>query len=286
MNLDHQFESTPVIYGSSPVKLLGNKQSQPVFRPVGEGMHPHWHDRIEIHLLDAGSYHYYIAGEQYLAKEGDVVIINPCAVHSSETLTEYTKTRVVMFELKDYYGKNDTFKKLLEPFVLRNSAFYCIVSDKAVYDALDQMYDINANRLPGFELALVSQVYRLLSLLLAQYINKDYNAPDYSGRFKDVIDYISSHFTENISSRTISEKFGYDEAYFSRRFKAVTGLRPMEYIKILRLEKARTLLSDPGKNISGVALSCGFSDSNYFLRCFKKHYHYTVSDYRQKIRLQ
>ena len=63
--------------------------------------------------------------------------------------------------------------------------------------------------------------------------------------------------------------FGYDESYFCRLFKSVVGVRPMEYIRVLRLEKARRLLINEKKGISKVALECGFNDSNYFSNIFK-----------------
>jgi transcriptional regulator GlxA family with amidase domain len=38
----------------------------------------------------------------------------------------------------------------------------------------------------------------------------------------------------------------------------------------LRLKRARTLLQDPALNIADAAHACGFSDPNYFTRCFRK----------------
>ena len=76
--------------------------------------------------------------------------------------------------------------------------------------------------------------------------------------------------------------FGYDESYFCRLFKSVVGVRPMEYIRVLRLEKARRLLTNEKKGISKVALECGFSDVNYFTRCFRRHYGITAGEYRKK----
>ena len=95
-----------------------------------------------------------------------------------------------------------------------------------------------------------------------------------------IAEYIENHFRENISSKELSRRFGYDEAYFCRRFKSVTGLSPMIYIQILRLEYARRAIkNEKGVKISEISSSCGFSDPGYFARCFKKHYGMTPTEY-------
>ena len=53
----------------------------------------------------------------------------------------------------------------------------------------------------------------------------------------------------------------------------------MRYIRILRLERSKPLLRN-GDGVAEVAAACGFADSGYFTRCFKRHYGLTPSDYR------
>ena len=60
---------------------------------------------------------------------------------------------------------------------------------------------------------------------------------------------------------------------FSRLFKKETGLGFSKYLNSLRLQYAEQLLkSAEGKNITRVAESCGFDDSNYFSKKFKEVY--------------
>ena len=100
-----------------------------------------------------------------------------------------------------------------------------------------------------------------------------------NNKFRDVIDYIEDHYREEISSASLSRVFGYDKSYFCRRFKTVTGLTPMSYIQILRLEDARKKIESGGLKISEISSACGFSDAGYFTRRFKKQYGLTPSEY-------
>ena len=68
---------------------------------------------------------------------------------------------------------------------------------------------------------------------------------------------------------------GFSVRHFSRLFVDAYGVPPQKYILLLRLERARELLSSPDMSVTEIALSCGFSDCNYFIRIFKKYYSMT-----------
>ena len=59
----------------------------------------------------------------------------------------------------------------------------------------------------------------------------------------------------------------------------------MNYINILRLEKAKKLMRDREIKISSVSAQVGFSDINYFTRRFKKYFGITPSEYISKNRV-
>ncbi len=79
----------------------------------------------------------------------------------------------------------------------------------------------------------------------------------------------------------ISERLGICEEYFCRIFKSYMGYRPLEYINILKLQRAKILLSDMSLSISEVAASAGFNDHSYFGKLFKNTFGMTPSDYRR-----
>ena len=88
-------------------------------------------------------------------------------------------------------------------------------------------------------------------------------------RFKEIIAFIDENYQNDLSCRSLSRKFGYDEAYFSRKFKDITGLSPTVYIRILRLEYAQKLLKK-GISVAEAARQSGFSDAGYFSPLFQK----------------
>ena len=56
------------------------------------------------------------------------------------------------------------------------------------------------------------------------------------------INYIKSHYNQQISSCDLAFKSGYSTNYFIKIFKSSVGTTPLKYIKRLRLEEAKKLL--------------------------------------------
>lgn len=65
-----------------------------------------------------------------------------------------------------------------------------------------------------------------------------------------------------------------------RKLEALTNCSPNKFIKLVRLQKAKTLLADPTLPIGTIALECGYIDPGYFTRVFKQEYGLTPQEWR------
>lgn len=84
-------------------------------------------------------------------------------------------------------------------------------------------------------------------------------------------EYILAHFTENISVSSICQHFQIGKTHLYEIAKQCYGMGIAEYIRGLRLEKAKTLLTEqPELHIDEIASRCGFNDYNYFITMFKR----------------
>jgi signal transduction histidine kinase/DNA-binding response OmpR family regulator len=66
-----------------------------------------------------------------------------------------------------------------------------------------------------------------------------------------------------------------------RKLKALTGLTPSQFIRGVRLQKARQLILETDLNISEIAYDVGFNDPNYFTRMFRETYGEQPSNLRE-----
>lgn len=96
-----------------------------------------------------------------------------------------------------------------------------------------------------------------------------------------VIAYMNSHFDEKITVEGLAVLANLSASHFAKIFKTITGETPIDFLKTLRLKKARNMLVNSVDNITEIALKCGFNTSSYFSSCFTEKYQMTPSAYRQ-----
>lgn len=65
-----------------------------------------------------------------------------------------------------------------------------------------------------------------------------------------------------------------------RKLDALTGYSPNKFIRMIRLNKATSLLKDPSYTIATIAMECGYNDPGYFARVFKQEYGVTPQEWR------
>ena len=97
---------------------------------------------------------------------------------------------------------------------------------------------------------------------------------------EDIRNYIGQNYREDISMQSAAQFMGYSEAYFCKLFKQCFHVNFSAYLNEYRIDKAKVMMADPRINIKDISTACGYSDSNYFARVFKRITGQTPSDYR------
>lgn len=97
---------------------------------------------------------------------------------------------------------------------------------------------------------------------------------------EDIRTYIGKNYQNDISMQSAAQFMGYSEAYFCKLFKQCFRVNFSAYLNEYRIDKAKVMMADPRINIKDIGIACGYSDSNYFARVFKRITGQTPSDYR------
>lgn len=95
--------------------------------------------------------------------------------------------------------------------------------------------------------------------------------------------YISENYAKDISIQELAREMNYSEAYFCKLFKQCFKVNFTSYLAQYRVNIAGKMLKDPLVNIKDVGKACGYTDSNYFSRVFKRATGYTPTEYRLQI---
>ncbi|MDR7000736.1 AraC family transcriptional regulator of adaptative response / methylphosphotriester-DNA alkyltransferase methyltransferase [Neobacillus niacini] len=96
-----------------------------------------------------------------------------------------------------------------------------------------------------------------------------------------IIQYIEQNYIEKLTLETLAEACHGSPYHLHRTFKRITGVTPVEYIQLTRINKAKELLIKTNITIVDIALSVGMSNTPYFITLFKKKSGFTPAQYRQ-----
>jgi AraC family transcriptional regulator len=101
-------------------------------------------------------------------------------------------------------------------------------------------------------------------------------------QLNQVIDYVETHLSQNISLSYLAQIAQMSKYHFSRSFKQSTGIAPHQYVLRRRVERAKQLLQKSRTSILEVALECGFAHPGHLSRHFKRMVGMTPKKFRQK----
>ncbi len=279
MKADQFKEVVPIHYGVSGVKLLSEQHGHANQLCFGV----HWHERLEILRILQGSLFIRVGDETVHATAGDIILVNSGQLHAGFGSDTDVIFHTLMFDLSAFQNDTRAAKQFLEPLIKRDTIFQNRLSQPEVCDAVNNLIALlqDATQQP---LCVVGAVYQLLGTLCRLCAVESGLVKQPDKKFGEVLEYINTHYTEHITTGTLSRRFNYNEAYFCRLFKKASGLTLSAYIRILRLEYAQELLKKADFEICSVAEQCGFSDTAYFCRCFRGQFSLTPSEYRQRLR--
>ncbi len=92
--------------------------------------------------------------------------------------------------------------------------------------------------------------------------------------------FIDNHFSHKMVLDELAEIAGYSVPQFSRLFSDFTGITPMRYVNIIRIQNSAIMLSQTERSITEIAFACGFDTLEVFERSFKKYFGISASAYR------
>lgn len=250
----------------------------------------HWHEKIELLFFLTGEAVIRCHSEDFLAKAGDLVVINSNELHQGFCSGIRAEYYCIIFDaaLLQSRRADACEEKYIGPIAQNRILFSNLVkSDPVVKSHIERLVREYSSRQLGYEIAVKAAIYELLLYLLRHHAKKMISSSEYEAqarnlnRFKGILEYIEEHYNERISIDGLSEMAGISRYYFCRLFKSITGNTLTAYLNGLRVNKAEEMLKSGAANVTEAALACGFDDLNYFSRIYKKYKSIAPSSVRE-----
>ena len=242
---------------------------------------PHVHDFVEIVAILSGTGTQWINGAFFPVLRGDVFLLRGDTAHC---FTEHKGLRLcnILYVPEavplpyDLCCKMSGYQMffLAEPLLrnARNNRCGLHLSPEVMQtleSMICQMQELSNIRDEGFE---VRKLVLLLEIILMLSENGEDKLADADGAFSKIVSVIGRMEKEPINNwtlTTLAKLACTSPRNFLRLFNKVTGTSPMNYLCRLRLIRAAEFLRH-GYSVSHAAEYCGFKDTNYFGKKFKK----------------
>lgn len=233
----------------------------------------HFHDTYSIGIIKEGIESLTINNQNFIVPSKSVVIINQFEAHSNH---QYDNDR---WAYQSIYMSIDTlhyFNRINSLTTKFNYNFQNLINDNILYNMLSDFH-LNQHENKEYLINII------ISYLLKNFIQQEGGKKNKYDQYRDLIEEVKYFFSvkyfEKINIETLATKRKLNRYQFIRAFKAHTGLTPIAYITLLRLNQSKMLLI---KNIPlvEIALDCGFYDQSHFTNYFKKYFGISPVDYK------
>lgn len=265
---------------------------------VPAGTHPalQLHDHgngIELVLVCGGTAKHIQPPFSSPLSRGDILLIPSGVIHAYDDCDDleirnliYEPDRLVLPRLDSYslpffqllfsprkkHGETNTVAPVMH---LEEDNFSEILN---VFDRLDSE---RSGIQPGKQFYTLSILMELL-LKLSRF--SELKTITYQPRFliAGALEYMRKHYARPITIDQISKAAGMSRRNLFRYFQTLLGCTPHDYLAKIRLQHAAELLLQTNLTLSEIAFRCGFCDSNYFTKQFRKEYSTTPFHFRKE----
>lgn len=114
--------------------------------------------------------------------------------------------------------------------------------------------------------------YRVLTGPLGANLRARAAPHSHFGQISRVLNRIHADYARAFDMETLAREAGMSVSTFHAHFKNVTASSPLQYLKTIRLHKARMLMVHDGLSAAGAALQVGYESASQFSREFKRHF--------------
>jgi AraC family L-rhamnose operon regulatory protein RhaS len=254
----------------------------------------HDHDCIELAIVTGGRSLLITDNYRYEVSVGDVFVSPPGNFHALQDVEDITVYDILFdlpalnIDLKDLTllpGFQALFT--LEPAMRAtrghgNKLRLRTVQLVTCVTLIEHMMREFRDQAKGCRFILVSLLQQLIGHLSRCYTDIESTGANEVSRLASVLSFMEERYADDLSVSALATAGGISERTLRREFRRVLGVSPIEHLTILRIRKSENLLLNSQFNITETALRCGFADSNYFSRAFRKVNGISPRDFRRK----
>ncbi len=246
---------------------VGKLQVKNAAWPMPMESHP---DAVEFLLLRSGCKQIQVEDRLYEMQGGDLLVVFPGERHGAEDFVQNrtslayllmaVPTEVPRFCMLEEEERSALWEqlKLLKGRMLKVSPSVCRTMDR-LFDHVNTGLSLERARIR-------TELMRFLFQILEEAGEEDKSLP---ADIAAVIRYIREAREEMPDIAKMAALVNLSESRFKQKFKQATGIPPAEFTVREKIRESQTLLKDPARTVTSIAMELGFSYSPLFSVLFR-----------------
>ena len=249
----------------------------------------HWHKEMELIRILEGSITISLDSVFLTAHTGDLILIEEGVIHGGTP--EHCVYECAVFDA-GLLSHTDACKRYVRLMTRHQIQLYhYFQADEPRFAPLlaaaERLFPAIAYPHAGSELLTLGALYEFFGRLFEGecYVESPVESVSLRRKMdvlKPVLEYIDTHYASPISLADLSRLAGMSPKYFCRFFKAALHRTPMDYLNYYRIEQACRILTTRELPVTEAAYRCGFNDSSYFVKTFRKYMGITPRAYARR----
>ncbi len=249
----------------------------------------HWHKEMELIRILEGSITISLDSVFLTTHAGDLILIEEGVIHGGTP--EHCVYECAVFDA-GLLAHTDACKRYVRLMTRHQIQLYhYFQADEPRFAPLlaatERLFPAIAYPHAGSELLTLGALYEFFGRLFEGecYVESPVESVSLRRKMdvlKPVLEYIDTHYASPISLADLSRLAGMSPKYFCRFFKAALHRTPMDYLNYYRIEQACRILTTRELPVTEAAYRCGFNDSSYFVKTFRKYMGITPRAYARR----
>ena len=247
----------------------------------------HCHGHVEILYLVRGHCRLILHERQLQMKAGELMVLAIWEPHRLEA--EQPCDFLVVQCSRGFFLRDEPEERLFslyQTLLCGESPMSQPVVPSEAETWMDALIRENSEKLDGYETVIRGLIFQLLISVyrLGALPGADLRWEQDTDRreFLKLLYWVQGKLGRSLSPGEAAKRMNVSTSHFSRLFRDRTGQGFCAYVSDQRIRKARGLLLTGGLSVTDVALECGFSDSAYFSRVFRKKTEMSPLQFRER----
>ena len=275
-----QGEPALVLCGESWIRVYGHDE-----------FHLHFHNLMEIGICRQGLGDIYMDEEALRYKDGDITLIPENYPHITISDGEGTNYwEYIFFDLKsvveELFPDNPVFRTEIVASITKRAVMTNSIEDKTLAGHINSVIKEFVDKRPYHQ-----KIIKLhMQAIVLELLRRDASLPiaddcqikgTNMSQIAAALDYVNKNYGKQMKAAELADICSMSETHFRRIFESYIKMSPMDYVNLIRIQKACELMKKSNDSMDTIAIKCGFTTTSTFNRNFRKFL--DTSPYQWKI---